>query len=184
MRRIAAVLGLAMMVVGACGGTSRSDRFAAPAELDGGTMVKVDRTAENELAATMVTALEDLGYPEAISGVYEFEIVPDKPVFFLGVGRGRAGDERVLLDQALALLGGGNGTTAPPAEMTSAGGTYLCAPYSHTGVLGTTGTGGLASMSAVCSWADEDGGGYGVWVAGAGVEDTLDRTAEAREAVG
>jgi hypothetical protein len=170
-----------IVVAGACGGEGD---LSVPTQLDGGVMIQVDRTAENDLAATMAKALKDMGFEETVAGVYEYDFLPDKPVYFLAAGRGRAGDKQALMDQALSLLGGENGTTEPPAEMEFEGVTFLCAPYSHTGVLGTVGTGGLASISAVCTWSDETGGGFAVWVAGPSVEDTLKRTAEARKAMG
>jgi hypothetical protein len=182
MGRISRFVVLAVLVMGACEGTKAADRFEVPRKLDGGVMIQVDRPAENELASRMVETLKALGYPQAISGVYEYDFLPNKPVFFLGVGRGFEGDRQLVMNRALAILGGTQGPTTPPAPAEHAGDEYLCAPYSHTGVIGTIGTGGLASMSAVCTWADEDGGGFGVWVAGAGVEDTVQRTAEARAA--
>lgn len=179
MRRI--TMALLAVVLAAC---SEGGGFGVPPELDDGVMIIVDRTVENELRDSLVEGLEGMGYPEAIAGVYEFDFIPDKPVFFLGAGKGANVDRQRLLDGALAMLAGENGPTEPPTEMSEAGTTFLCAPYSHTGLPGTQGTGGLASMSAVCSWSDQNSGGFGVWIAGASVGDTLKRTAEAREAVG
>jgi hypothetical protein len=89
------------------------------------------------------------------------------------------------MDAALPLFGGDQGVSEPPREVAGGATTFLCAPYSHTGVPGTQGTGGLASISAVCTWSDEETAGFGIGVAGPSVDDVVRMTDEAyREVTG
>ena len=167
----------ACVTLAAC---STGGGFAAPASLDTGTYVVIDRTVENELMAEAVVTLEGLGLTEAFGAAYEF--LEYKPQFFLGAGKGSV-DRQAMMDAALPHFGGAAGPSEAPREVARAGATFLCAPYSHTGVPGTEGTGGLASISAVCTWSDGETSGFGVGVAGPAVGDVLKMTAEARAAV-
>jgi hypothetical protein len=166
-----------MVTTGAC--SSRSE-FGPPPTLDSGTYQKVDRTVENDLMRRAASALGGLGLEEPFGAAYEF--LPYKPQFFLGVGRGRA-EARAVMDAILPLFGGELGLAEPARSWPSGGTAFLCAPYSHTGVPGTVGTGGLASIAAVCTWSEDETSGFGVGVAGPSVEDVLRMTAEARSAV-
>ncbi|MFN2545499.1 MAG: hypothetical protein ABR600_13165 [Actinomycetota bacterium] len=177
MRRIAACI--LVLALGAC---STASGLHAPATVDDGTYEKVDRTVENELMASATEALEGLGLRDPVGGAYEF--LPYKPQFFLGVARGSA-DMQAVIDAVLPLFGGGLGLSEPPHDVAEEGVHLLCGPYSHTGVPGTIGTGGLASISAVCAWSDGETAGFGIGVAGPSVEDVARMTAGARaEAVG
>lgn len=171
--------GILLLLIGTACSSGGGD-FAPPETLDTDTYVLVDRTVENELMAEAVATLEELGLTEAFGAAYEF--LENKPQLFLGMGKGTA-DRRAIMDAALPHFGGAAGPTEPPREVARAGATFLCAPYSHTGVPGTVGTGGLASISAVCTWSDGATSGFGVGVAGLSVEDVLKLTAEARDAV-
>jgi hypothetical protein len=163
-----------MLLVAAC---SSTPSFRPPDSLDFGTYEKVDRTVENRLMGRAVVALQGLGLVDAFGASYEF--LPHKPQFFFGAGKGSA-DRQALIDAELPLFGGGNGVTEPPSEVAGDGVTFLCAPYSHTGVPGTVGTGGLASIAAVCTWSDGETAGFGIGVAGPSVDDVAGMTDEAR----
>jgi hypothetical protein len=121
-----------------------------------------------------------LGLQEPFGAAYEF--IHYKPQFFLGAGRGSA-DRQALIDAVLPLFGGDLGLDEPAHEVTGDDMTFLCGPYSHTGVPGTVGTGGLASIAAICAWSDGKTAGFGVGVAGPSVEDVAGLTAEARAEV-
>jgi hypothetical protein len=170
------VLLLALLLVPACSGPG----FAPPETLDSGTYERVDRTVENDLMDRAASTLGGLGLEEPFGAAYEF--LPYKPQFFLGVGRGSA-DARAVMDAVLPLFGGELGLAEPARQQLREGTSFLCAPYSHTGVPGTVGTGGLASIAAVCTWSEEETSGFGVGVAGPSVDDVLRMTAEARSAV-
>jgi hypothetical protein len=177
MRRIAACI--AVLALGAC---SANSGLHTPASVDDGTFERVDRTVENELMERATTVLERLGLQDPVGGAYEF--LPYKPQFFLGAAKGSA-DPQVVIDAVLPLFGGDLGLTEPPHDVAEEGVRLLCGPYSHTGVPGTSGTGGLASISAICTWSDGETAGFGVGVAGPSVEDVARMTAGARaEAVG
>jgi hypothetical protein len=170
------LLVLALALLPACWGPG----FVPPATLDSGSYEKVDRTVENDLMARAASALADLGLQEPFGAAYEF--LPYKPQFFLGMGRGKA-DAQVVMDAVLPLFGGGPGLGESAREHPQGGTAFLCAPYSQTGVPGSIGTGGLASIAAVCAWSEEETSGFGIGVAGPSVEDVLRMTAEARAAV-
>lgn len=155
---------------------SAEGRFAPPRTVDSGSFEKVDRTVENQLMDQAVTTLEGLGLDEAFAAAYEF--LPYKPQFFLGAGKGNA-DRQAVIDAVLPLFGGDLGLSEPPHDVPRDDVGFLCAPYSHTGVPGTEGTGGLASISAICTWSDGEVAGFGVGVAGLAVEDVARMTAEA-----
>jgi hypothetical protein len=176
--RSRALLLTAAIQVGACSAGS----FGPPETLDSGTYERVDRTVENELMRRAASSLGRLGLDESFGAAYEF--LAYKPQFFLAAGRGRA-DRGALMDAALPLFGGDLGLSEPPGEVAGQATTFLCAPYSHTGVPGTEGTGGLASIAAACTWSDEETAGFGVGVAGLSVEDVARMTEEAyRQVVG
>jgi hypothetical protein len=162
------------------GGCSTGAGFRPPETLDSGTYEKVDRTVENGLMTRAASALGGLGLEEPFGAAYEF--LAYKPQFFLGAGRGSA-DRQAMMDAVLPLFGGGLGPGEPPREVALGATGFLCAPYSHTGVPGTQGTGGLASIAAVCTWSDEETAGFGVGVAGPSVDDVVRLTAEARSRV-
>jgi hypothetical protein len=165
------------VVLGAC---IQGADFEPPQTLDSGVWERVDRTVENDLMARAASALRSLGLKEPFGAAYEF--LPYKPQLFLGVGRGSA-DRKALMGAALPLFGGQVGPTEAPIPRPLDEVTYLCAPYSHTGVPGTEGTGGLASISAACTWSHDETSGFMVGVAGLSVDDVLRRAAEARSAV-
>jgi hypothetical protein len=173
MRR-ACVLGAGLVLTGCFGGG-----FTPPSTV-GSVWERVDRTVENRLMEDAAGALARLGLEEPIGAAYEF--LPYKPQFFLGAGKGEA-DRQALIDAALPLFGGDLGLSERPRDIPREGVALLCAPYSHTGVPGTEGTGGLASISAICTWSDGEVAGFGVGVAGLAVSDVADLTAEARAAV-
>jgi hypothetical protein len=156
---------------------SAEGRFAPPRTVDSGSYEKVDRTVENQLMDQAATTLGGLDLEEPFGAAYEF--LPYKPQFFLGAGKGDA-DRRAVIDAVLPLFGGDLGLSEPPHDVPRDGVRFLCAPYSHTGVPGTEGTGGLASISAICTWSDGKVAGFGVGVAGLAVEDVARMTAEAR----
>jgi hypothetical protein len=155
---------------------SAEGRFAPPRTVDSGSFEKVDRTVENQLMDQAVTTLEGLELEEPFGAAYEF--LPYKPQFFLGAGKGNA-DRQAVIDAVLPLFGGDLGLSEPPHDVPRDGVRFLCAPYSHTGVPGTQGTGGLASISAICTWSDGEIAGFGVGVAGLAVEDVARMAAEA-----
>jgi hypothetical protein len=154
--------------------------FTAPETLDHNVWVRVDRRVENELMLRAASTLRGLGLTEPFGAAYEF--LPNKPQIFAGAGRGTS-DRQALMDAVLPLFGGELGPTKPPREVRSARVPLLCAPYSHTGVPGTLGTGGLASISAVCTWSAAGTAGFGVGVAGPSVDDVADLTTEFHAAV-
>ena len=170
------VLALAVVAV-AC---STEPGFRPPETLGSGTWERVDRTVENDLMRQAGSALRGLGLREPFGAAYEF--LPYKPQFFLGVGRGST-DPQAVMNAALPLFGGELGPTEPPQDRPLGGATFLCAPYSHTGVPGTQGTGGLASIAAVCTWSEGETAGFGIGVAGLSVEDVARMTAEAQSGV-
>jgi hypothetical protein len=174
--RTAGLLLALLLVTGACTGSD----FGPPPTLDSGTFEQVDRTVENDLMRRAASTLGRLGLEEPFGAAYEF--LPYKPQFFLGAGRGRA-EAQAIMDAVLPLFGGELGLAEPPRSWPSGGTSFLCGPYSHTGVPGTVGTGGLASIAAVCTWSEAETSGFGVGVAGPSVEDVLRMTAEARAAV-
>jgi hypothetical protein len=163
----------------ACGGGG----FAAPDLLDGGGLVKVDRTVENDLMTQAAGTLRRLGLRDTLGAAYDYDVIPYKPVFFLGAGHGEA-DRQELMNEALPHFGGEQGPIEAPADYNFDGTTFLCAPYSHTGVPGTEGTGGLASIAAVCTWSDGELAGFGIGVAGVDVQQVLGWSAEARRSLG
>jgi hypothetical protein len=169
---------VALIGILALAGCSASSRFGAPSTLDHGVWVRVDRPVENELMGRAATTLEGLGLQTPFGAAYEF--LPNKPQFFLGVGKGTA-DRQALIGAVLPLFGGSEGLGEAPGDVTEGGMTFLCAPYSHTGVPGTVGTGGLASISAICTWSDGETAGFGIGVAGPSVADVVRMTADARE---
>jgi hypothetical protein len=154
--------------------------LAPPRTVDSGVFEKVDRAVENQLMDQAVTALKGLGLERPFGAAYEF--LPYKPQFFLGAGKGNA-DRQAVIDAVLPLFGGDLGLSEPPHDVSRDGVRFLCAPYSHTGVPGTQGTGGLASISAICTWSDGEVAGFGVGVAGPAVEDVARMTAEAHAEV-
>jgi hypothetical protein len=170
-------LSVVALLLVACSGT-RS--FEPPASVDSDTWVRVDRTVENQLMDRAAAALGGLGLDEPFGAAYEF--IHYKPQFFLGAGKGSA-DAQAIIETELPLFGGENGLTEPARPTNGAGVTMLCGPYSHTGVPGTEGTGGLASIAAVCAWSDGATSGFGLGVAGTSVDDVARLTSMAREAV-
>jgi hypothetical protein len=174
MRRSIALV--AAMLLAAC---SAGEGFAPPAAVDT-VWEKVDRTVENRLMARAVTELDRLGLEEPFGAAYEF--LPYKPQFFLGIGKGSA-DRQAVIDAVLPFFGGDLGLSEAPRDVPTDGVSFLCAPYSHTGVPGTQGTGGLASIAAICTWSDGEVAGFGVGVAGLAVKDVAGLTAKARAAV-
>jgi hypothetical protein len=162
-------------------GCSPRGELAAPESLDHETWVRVDRPVENELMRRAASTLRGLGLRRPFGAAYEF--LPNKPQIFAGAGLGASGRQAVM-DAILPLFGGDLGPTEPPRETRSAGFVLLCAPYSHTGVPGTVGTGGLASISAVCTWSADGTAGFGVGVAGLSVHDVSRLTTEFHAAVG
>ena len=88
-----------------------------------------------------------------------------------------------MLVMLMPLFGGDLGLTEPAREVSEDGVTLLCGPYNHTGVPGTVGTGGLASIAAVCAWSDGKTTGFGVGVAGPSGEDVAGLTADAHDRV-
>jgi hypothetical protein len=165
---------VAACLLASCSGKAS---FGPPQAVDGGTFTKVDRTVENRLMAEAASTLREMGLRDTFGAAYEF--LSYKPQVFIGAGRGIA-DRQDMMDQVLPLFGGENGPTEPAREMSRDQVGFLCAPYSHTGVPGTQGTGGLASIAAVCTWSHQGIAGFGVGVAGPSVEDVLRLTAEAR----
>ena len=169
---------LALLLGAALGGCTTGPGFSAPAGLDADTFVKVDRTVENRLMSRAARTLDRLGLQETFGAAYEF--LRYKPQFFLGAGKGTA-DRHALLESILPLFGGEPGVSEEPRDMPRNGVRFLCAPYTHTGVPGSAGT-GLASIAAACTWSDGETAGFGVGVAGPSVEDVLRLTDEARRA--
>ena len=168
---------IATALLAAC---SAGHAFEPPASLDDDTWVVVDRTVENQLMDRAAAELGSLGLEEPFGAAYEF--LHYKPQFFLGVGKGTA-SEQAIIDAELPLFGGENGLTEPARTTNADGVSMLCGPYSHTGVPGTIGTGGLASIAAVCAWSDGATSGFGIGVAGTSVDDLARLTSEARAAV-
>ncbi|HEX2025447.1 MAG TPA: hypothetical protein VHH92_03525 [Actinomycetota bacterium] len=167
----------AVVVMAAC---SPEAEFAAPESLDHEVWVKVDRRVENELMRRAASTLAELGLTRSFAAAYEF--LPNKPQIFAGAGRG-ASDRQAVMDAVLPLFGGDLGPTEAPQEVRNAGLSLLCAPYSHTGVPGTIGTGGLASISAICTWSEAEATGFVVGVAGPSVDDVAHLTTEFHTAV-
>jgi len=165
------------VLLAACSG---GHALAPPASLDSDTWARVDRSVENDLMDRAASELGSLGLEEPVGAAYEF--IHYKPQFFVGAGAGTA-DERAIIDAELPLFGGGNGLTEPADATKGDGVRLLCGPYSHTGVPGTEGTGGLASIAAVCAWSDGETAGFGIGVAGLSVDDVARLTSEARAAV-
>jgi hypothetical protein len=161
-------------------GCAPADAFSPPDSLDFDTWVRVDRRVENDLMRRAASTLRGLELTEPVGAAYEF--LPNKPQIFAGAGRGRS-DRRAMMDAILPLFGGELGPTEPPRQVNEQGTPLLCAPYSHTGVPGTVGTGGLASISAVCTWSVDGTSGFGVGVAGPSVNDVARLTAEFHSAV-
>jgi hypothetical protein len=170
----ACVLGAGLVLTACIGGG-----LAPPTTVDN-VWEKVDRTVENQLMEDAAGALGRLGLEEPVGAAYEF--LPYKPQFFLGAGKGEA-DRQAVIEAVLPFFGGDLGLSEQPRDVPRDGVGLLCAPYSHTGVPGTTGTGGLASISAICTWSDGEVAGFGVGVAGLAVEDVANLTAVARAAV-
>jgi hypothetical protein len=173
-KRLAFLLGLLMA------GCSAGSSFGPPDSLDSGTFERVNRTVEDQLMDQGAAVLGRLGLQEPFGAAYEF--IHYKPQFFLGAGKGSA-NPQALIDAVLPLFGGKPGLTEPAHEVTRDGETFLCGPYRHTGVPGTVGTGGLASIAAICAWSDGGTAGFGVGVAGPSVEDVVGLTSEARAGV-
>jgi len=161
-------------------GCSPPGELAVPESLDHETWIRVDRRVENELMRRAASTLRGLGLREPFGAAYEF--LPNKPQIFAGAGLG-ASRRQVVMNAVLPLFGGEQGPIEPPRETRSAGFSLLCAPYTHTGVPGTVGTGGLASISAVCSWSADGTAGFGVGVAGLSVTDVSRLTTEFHAAV-
>jgi hypothetical protein len=162
------------LLVTAC---STASSFGPPETLDSGIFGRVHRAVEEQLMDRAAAVLGVVGLQEPFGAAYEF--LPNKPQFFLGAGKGSA-DREALIEAALPLFGGDLGLTEPAHEVSRDGMTFLCGPYSHTGVPGTVGTGGLASIAAICTWSDGETAGFGVGVAGPSVDDVTKLTADAR----
>ncbi len=177
-RRLACACAALLLIATGCG----NGGLVPPQTLDLEGLVKVDRTAENEISRDMVSLLKQNGSDESIAAIYEYDILPYKPIFFLGAGRGLSGDRQELMTSALPMFGGEAGPGAPPEDLSKEGMRFLCAPFNTTGVLGTSQPGGLASMSAVCVW-DGKTSGFAIGVAGRSVDEVLGWTAEARRAI-
>lgn len=171
-----------LAVVGACS----APPFGAPDVLDDGTLVLVNRTAEGEIVDEIEAMWEEIGADEHFGAVYEFEMIPYKPIFFSGVARGVSTPPGELLQTAIVMFGGVDGPSSEPRERTVEGLGFVCAPFNTHGVLGTQPMApgqGLAALSAACAWSADGEGGFGVSVAGADVEQTLDRAHELRTGV-
>jgi hypothetical protein len=171
---------LALAFLLATGACSIGQSYGPPETLEAGSYEKVDRTVENDLMRRAAAVLRGLGLQEPFGAAYEFLLY--KPQFFLGVGRGTADPEAVMYS-VLPLFGGENGPGEEPRELARGDGRFLCAPYTHTGVPGSSGGSGLVSIAAVCTWSEDEIAGFGIGVAGLGVEDVLRMTAEARSMV-
>jgi hypothetical protein len=170
-----ATCALALLIGCAPGGA-----LSPPDSLELDTWVRVDRRVENDLMRRAASTLRGLGLTEPVGAAYEF--LPNKPQIFAGAGRGTS-DRRAVMEAILPLFGGEFGPTEPPRQVREQGTPLLCAPYSHTGVPGTVGTGGLASISAVCTWSVDGTSGFGVGVAGPSVHDVAGLTAQFHSAV-
>lgn len=177
-KKIAALMLLALT---ACG--SEEPAFEPPPSVFSGSLERVDRPREREFLAPAEAMLTEMGLVEPISAAYDF--LPKKPIFFTAAGKvGPAGTQRPeaerLLLAALPHFAGEHGPRETPRGVKVNGEPFVCAVYDHTGVPGTVGTGGLASLSAICAWSGERTAGVGVGVAGALLEDTAKHTAEVR----
>jgi hypothetical protein len=168
-RPAAARVAVCALALFAC---SREPAWAPPPKI-ALSLAKIERTAENEKAALMMGLLEGQGLTDRVGAIYEFEIIPYKPIFYLGAAKGRVADTRKLLEEAVAFLEGER--QQEPKEHNEAGVSFLCAPFRRGQ--------GMVSMSAACVWKDGKTAGFGLGVAGRSVDEVFRWTVEARKLV-
>ena len=150
---------------------SRKDRLCTPDELDGGTLVRVERTAEAERALELADALAGFGLADPVVATYEFSFMRDKPLFYFVAGRGHA-EPRALLDDVLARFGGRVRAGVEPRERISGGVSFRCVPFDRGR--------GMVAISGACAFADGGFSGYAVRTDGGNDDDALKYGAEAR----
>jgi hypothetical protein len=167
--KIAALAALAAL---ACTWPAAGERSCAPEEIDTGTLVRIDRTAEAERALELDQALAAFGLADPVAAIYEFDFIRDKPVFYFVAGRGRA-EPRAILDDVLRRFGGRVRDGVEPRERSTAGASFLCVPFDRGR--------GMVAISGGCAFADERFSGYVVRTDGGDDDDALQYGAEARQ---
>ncbi|MCI0415297.1 hypothetical protein L0222_21195 [bacterium] len=148
--------------------------FTVPEEIDG-DLVLINRAAEKEAADEIAQRWKSRGYQETIAAVYEFVVLPYKPVFYLGAVKGSGTDRQKILEEEMQIFEGKMREDDEMKEVRQDNVPFLCASFQR----GT----GLVALSAVCVWDDGKTAGFGLRVAGGAIEDTLRYTAEARKAI-
>ena len=149
----------------------RKGRLCTPDEIDDGTLVRVERTAEAERALQLADALAGLGLTDPVVATYEFAFMRDKPLFYFVAGRGHA-EPRALLDDVLERFGGRVRAGVEPRERSSGGMFFRCVPFDRGR--------GMVAISGVCAFADGGFSGYAVRTDGGNDDDALKYGAEAR----
>jgi hypothetical protein len=146
--------------------------FVAPEKIDY-DLVRIHRTAEDEIAQQMLLRWQARGRNESVVAVYESPMIPYKPVFFFGAAKGGGLDRHKILEEEIRIFEGKMGHGDKMTELPQDGLIFLCAPFQR----GT----GLVALSAICVWDDGDSVGFGLRIAGGDLTDTLRYTAEARK---
>jgi hypothetical protein len=168
----AALAGLALCGCSLEPGTNGDSR-CAPAQLDGGVLLRIDRTTESRTATDLMREVEAAGVTDPVAAVYEFSFMRNKPVFHFVVGRGVAEPQR-LLDQGLRIFGGKlrPGGVVHPRE--DRGASFQCIDFDRMP--------GLVGRSAACAFSESGISGYGLRIDGGEIEDALKYTVQARRA--
>lgn len=146
--------------------------FVAPERIDH-DLIRIHRTAEDEIAQQMLQRWQARGRNESVVAVYEFSMIPYKPVFFFGAAKQGGLDRHKILEEEIRIFEGKMGPGDKITELPQDESIYLCAPFQR----GT----GLVALSAICVWDDDDSVGFGLRIAGGDVKDTLCYTSEARK---
>lgn len=148
--------------------------FTLPEEIDG-DLVRINRAAEQEIADGIAQRWQNRGYQKSIAAVYEFAVIPYKPVFYLGAIKGSGTNRQKILEEEMQIFEGKMREDDEIKEVLHDNVPFLCASFQR----GT----GLVALSAVCVWDDGKTAGFGLRIAGGAIEDTLRYTAEARKAI-
>jgi hypothetical protein len=182
----------------------RKGRLCTPDEIDDGTLVRVERTAEAERALQLADALAGLGLTDPVVATYEFAFMRDKPLFYFVAGRGHA-EPRALLDDVLDAMDEDlrvvfvlfelEDLTAPEiAELVGAPVLERFGGRVRAGVEPRERSSGgmffrcvpfdrgrgMVAISGVCAFADGGFSGYAVRTDGGNDDDALKYGAEAR----
>jgi hypothetical protein len=154
------------------GADDRKKLFVPPENIDS-DLIRIHRAAEDEIARNIVERWQMRGRQQSIAAVYEFGMMPYKPVFFLGATKEGGLDRKKILEEEMRSFQGEMGESDKIIELTKENLSFLCASFRRGS--------GLVALSAVCVWDDGDSAGFGVRIAGGDLNGTLRYTAEVRK---